>query len=496
MGATLSPARKNWPILEGLNLLNRGKVRDTYELPNSRLLIVATDAISIFDFVLNALIPQKGIILNVMSHFWLTMLEEFGFRTHFLAAGTNIDEYLPENLRNNVDLQSRAMVVNKFEVDPIEFISRIYLTGSGWKSYQKNQTVCGITLPAGLQDGDELPWILDTPTTKAEVGHDEHLNAETIRLKYPLQTLILIQATQLVSNYASHHGIILADTKLEMFRNVICDEAFTPDSSRFWSKDDWGKSRSKQPCKAPSSFDKQIVRLWGIEQGINKLEPSVAADVEQVNNMTVPDQLIQTTTDAYRYIFWRLTEKNLDNYCKRHLGVSLEQPPKKIAIILGSKSDLKDPIVNIIKGARVRYVQSGELASIDVHTVSCHRNPGDLRRFVLDEKCQGVDTIIAAGGKALALPGDCKALINEAGLNIPVVGVALGDLNSKPLLAAQLSIDELPEQPVIMDEINNQVYTGPNGLQAAIERTVFGEFPPPKSPVDKPAKFDIDIDNP
>lgn len=495
MGTTLSPMRESITPLQGLTLRGRGKIRDNYTLAHGKLLPVATDAISIFDFVLNALIPEKGIVLNALTHFWFQQFRGLGINTHFVAAGQNIDEFLPEGLKGNPELQSRAIVVDEFDMHPVEFIARGYLTGSGLRSYLKSKSVCGHPLPKGLQDGDQLPYILDTPTTKAEGGHDENLNADEIRQKYPEETYWMIKLFQFVSHFARQRGIILADTKLEFGKQGLGDEIFTPDSSRFWNLTDWEKSRLKDPCKAPPPFDKELVRAWGLAQEINKLDPSNPDDVAKVHGLIVPEDLIRATTQTYRYIFWRLTEENLDNYCKRHLGVSLGQPLKKIAIIFGSKSDLKDPIVNLIKGARVRHVQSGELASIDVHTVSCHRNPADLRRFVLEEKCRGVDAIIAAGGKALALPGDCKALINEAGLNIPVVGVALGKSHSKPLSAAQLSIDELPEQPVVMDEINNRVYTGPDGLQAAIERTVLGEFPPPKPPVDKPAKFDVDIDN-
>ena len=499
MGARLSPVREAVPLLEGLTLLNRGKVRDTYDLSGDKLLIVTTDAISIFDFTLNALVPQKGLILNALTHFWLKLLHQYGIGTHLVAAGQEVDYCLPEGLRGNSDLLARSMVVQRITMQPVEFVARAYLTGSGLKSYRDSGTVCGHSLPKGLQDGDRLHYILDTPTTKAEVGHDEHLNAEEIRGGYPAATYLLIKAFQIASHHAEKSGIILADTKLEFgwgsHESVILgDEVFTPDSSRFWSYADWLDSRKKDPRKAPTSLDKQLVRIWGLTQKINELDPANPEHLAQVHRLTVPPELINATTQTYRYIFWRLTGQTLENYLKDCLGVCLDKPRKKVAIIFGSQTDLKDEITYIIRDARVRYVQSGELGDINVHVISCHRHPAELRRFIQEDKCRGADVIIAAGGKALALPGIIKASLNEAKLNIPVVGVALGELNTKALTAAQLSIDELPGQPVVTDEINQRVYTSPEGLRSAIARTVYGEFPPPKPPVDKPAEFDVNID--
>ena len=177
----LSPARKSVPIIEGLELMNRGKVRDTYRLPDQKLLIVVTDGISVFDFVLNVLIPIKGYVLAAMTHFWLLYLESKGIKTHFVAAGKDIDYYLPEHLRGNVDLQRRAMVVMKLEMILIEFIMRFCLTGSVLKEYREKGTVYGVQMPAGLKDGDLLPGMIFTPTTKAQEGHDEQMSESWVR---------------------------------------------------------------------------------------------------------------------------------------------------------------------------------------------------------------------------------------------------------------------------------------------------------------------------
>ena len=216
----LSPARERVPVLEGIELLNRGKVRDSYALNDGKMLVVATDAISIFDIVLNALVPEKGVILNAMSHFWLTDIEAtLHVRTHLMAAGAAIDEHVPVHLWGNPQLQARAMVVRRLKMTDVEFIGRGYLTGSGLKSYNETGLVCGHHLSPGLQDGDQLPAMIATPTTKAQEGHDEALNAAAIRERYPEETRLLLEIYGVVHDVAHRNGIVLADTKLEFGRD-------------------------------------------------------------------------------------------------------------------------------------------------------------------------------------------------------------------------------------------------------------------------------------
>ncbi len=319
--AKLSPVRANWPLLEGIRLLSRGKVRDTYELSESTLLSVATDGLSIFDFVLNALVPRKGVVLNCMNHFWSEYLGQFNIQTHLLAAGARIDEYLPRHLQDNPDLQSRAIVVQKMQMAPVEFIYRSVLTGSAVSGYKKDGTVCDHQLPPGLQDGDALPYILDTPTTKAEQGHDENMSFREVRRAYPLQTLMGLQIFQICSNYAQSRGIKLADTKFE-FSEIIGDEIVTPDSSRFWDFDEWQKSRQMETRKAPSPYDKQLVRAWGIELGINKHNPEKPEDVAWVHSLKVPDGVIDRTDATYQRIFRRLTGLHVQEYLNEKMGLS------------------------------------------------------------------------------------------------------------------------------------------------------------------------------
>lgn len=485
--AQLSPMRAGWPVLSGLPLLFRGKVRDTYRLDGGKLLVVATDGISIFDFVLDALVPLKGAILNAMNHFWVDYLSTFNLTTHFIAAGSAIDDFLPPDLKGRIDLlQSRAMVVKELDMAPIEFIARGVLTGSSVSAYKKDKRVCGHYLSSGLEDGDQLPYVLDTPTTKAQEGHDESLSAEEIRRQNPEETFTLLQIFQIASSYAEQRGIKLADFKLEFGKDgTLGDEVLTPDSSRFWDLRAWRESRKPASGrKAPPPFDKQLVRLWGIAQGIDELDPKKPEDVAKVHAIRVPEGLIEQTTRTYRYIFWRLTGKTIEAYLRYDMRVDIERKPKNITILCGSENDLP----------AVRPVVSGftpDRARIQVHIMSCHRNPEDARKFAVFD-CDGVDAVICAGSKAFALPGFVDAFAyNENDDEVPVVGVALGEPNSKALLAAQLSIEELPGSPVVMDEISGIPYAGPEGLRAAIARVIDGELPPPKPRVKKPVQRDV-----
>ena len=478
-----SPMRLSVPLLSGLKLRHRGKVRDTYELTDELLLSVATDAISIFDFVLNALIPGKGIILNAMNYFWSTHLAQFGIKTHLVAAGAAIDRYLPESLRGNSDLQARAVVIRKLEMVDREFIARILITGSGYESYRKTGQICGSTLPYGFQDGDALPYVLDTPTTKAEVGHDQHVSADQVRNHYPRQTRSLIDITQIASSYAASRGIKLADTKFEFGKcGTLADEILTPDSSRFYSLKDWEESRKKEVRKAPISYDKQFVREWGKSHGVDKLkDPQDPAQIRKVHELILPSAIVNRTSHIYRYILWRMTGQNRENYLSRQVGVNLPCDERKIAVLCGSESDVPgvQPYIEEMKGARFFG-----------GVISCHRNPHELDHFV-NTQCDGLYAVLCAGSKAFALPGVLDARLHAAGKDVAVVGVALGEPGSESLKAAQLSIEQLPGQPVVMDEISGGCYSGPEGLRRALCRLVEGELPPHKDRTEKPVKMNL-----
>lgn len=238
----------------------RGKVRDVYDL-GDRLVIIATDRISAFDWVLPTPIPDKGRILTQLSLFWFDYLKT---PNHLL--GTEVAAMGPAFAAQAGTLQGRSMLVRKASVVPFECVVRGYLAGTGWKEYRKQGTVCGIPLPAGLQECQQLPSPIFTPSTKAETGHDENISFEHMSAATGPDLANELRARSLdvyqrASIYAESRGILLADTKFEWGQTpdgslILIDEVLTPDSSRFWPKD------SYKPGKNPPSFDKQFVRDW------------------------------------------------------------------------------------------------------------------------------------------------------------------------------------------------------------------------------------------
>lgn len=273
------------PVLEthfpGLNLLSRGKVRDVYDLGDS-LLIVATDRISAFDVVMLTPVPDKGRILTGLSEFWLDFVKDI-VETHMLA--TDVAKYPPECQPFAAQLAGRSMWVRKAQMLPFECIVRGYLAGSGWKDYRRTGGICGIPLPAGLQEAEKLPEPIFTPSTKAERGeHDQNVPFEEMERQIGKELAGQVKAASLkvykkAAEYALERGIIVADTKFEFGlvdgRLLLVDEVLTPDSSRFWPAD-----RYKIGC-SPESFDKQYLRDYLINSGwtVADSAPSLPPDV-------------------------------------------------------------------------------------------------------------------------------------------------------------------------------------------------------------------------
>lgn len=272
----------------------RGKVRDVYDF-GDRLLFVATDRISAFDYVLPNAIPRKGEVLTRLSQFWFDLL---GVPHHFIS---DDPQQLPLPAGTDVtSLRGRSMVVRRTDVIPIECVARGYLSGSGWKEYQQSGTVCGIPLPAGLQESSRLPAPIFTPATKAETGHDENISFERTSeligqaLAEQLRELTL-SIYQRGCQHAAAKGIIIADTKFEFgIRDgqvILIDEVMTPDSSRFWPADLW------QPGRGQASFDKQFVRDWLLSSGWDRNSPPPQ----------LPDDVVQRTSARYIEAWQRLT---------------------------------------------------------------------------------------------------------------------------------------------------------------------------------------------
>ncbi len=282
--------------LSSARLSRRGKVRELYDLGHS-LLLVASDRISAFDVVLSPGIPDKGKILNQLSNFWFRKFADV--ENHLLE--TDVARF-PEELRvDEAQLAGRSVIVRKCEVIPFECVARGYLAGSGWAEYRKTGHVCGIRLPEGLRESDRLPEPIFTPATKAETGHDENISFERMARGLPdgeaerLREMTLSLYAR-AAEYAASRGLILADTKLEFGkldgRIVWIDEAFTPDSSRYWD------AALYQPGRGQASFDKQFVRDWLESTGWDKRPPAPR----------LPEGVVRTTREKYLDAYRKITD--------------------------------------------------------------------------------------------------------------------------------------------------------------------------------------------
>ncbi|PJA32178.1 MAG: phosphoribosylaminoimidazolesuccinocarboxamide synthase [Zetaproteobacteria bacterium CG_4_9_14_3_um_filter_53_7] len=284
--------------IKSLKLLHRGKVRDMYEVDDNHILIVTTDRLSAFDVILPTPVPGKGQVLNAVSEFWFHKLSHI-VPNH--TATMSLEEAIPDAVERE-RVKDHAIVVKRLKPVPIEAIVRGYLIGSGWKEYQKQGSVCGIALPAGLILADRLPKPIFTPSTKAAVGeHDENIDFDSMCqiIGTDLATQIRDISLQLyreAAAYALEKGIIIADTKFEFGLDqqgnlALIDEVLTPDSSRFWPISEY------QPGMSPPSFDKQIVRDW-----LETLDWDITAPGPEL-----PADILLKTSEKYREALDRLT---------------------------------------------------------------------------------------------------------------------------------------------------------------------------------------------
>jgi phosphoribosylaminoimidazole-succinocarboxamide synthase len=291
--------RTDYPELQ---LHASGKVRDVYNLDQDHLLFVATDRLSAFDYILATGIPNKGRILTQISLFWFDFLKDI-VPNHVVTADVN---RYPAAIRKHADeLRGRSMMVMRAEMCPVECVARGYLSGSGWKEYQATGTVCGIKLPPGLKESEQLPEPLFTPATKASTGHDINISFEEMRtrvdpeLSRQLRDLTL-RIYKKAADYARQRGIIIADTKFEFGQTALgitlADEVLTPDSSRFWPADTY------QPGKAQDSYDKQYVRDYLEEIRWNKQPPAPA----------LPQEVARRTSEKYLEAYRQLTGRELE----------------------------------------------------------------------------------------------------------------------------------------------------------------------------------------
>lgn len=288
--------------LKSLPLMNQGKVRDIYDVDADKMLIITTDRLSAFDVILPTPIPGKGAVLTQIANFWFDKLSHI-IPNHLTGIAP---EAVVQDVAEHGQLGERAIVVKKLKPLPIEAVARGYLVGSGWKEYRQSGTVCGIALPAGLQEASKLPQPIFTPSTKAELGtHDENITFEQTAALVGAKLAAQVRDTaialyQAAAAYALTRGIIIADTKFEFGLDAagtlyLIDEALTPDSSRFWPADQY------QVGSNPPSFDKQYVRDWLEASGWNKQAPGPE----------LPAEVAAATSEKYREALRRLTGRDI-----------------------------------------------------------------------------------------------------------------------------------------------------------------------------------------
>lgn len=286
--------------LADLPLIASGKVREMYDL-DDRLLMVASDRISTYDVVHPTPIPDKGRVLTGLSVFWFERTRDI-VANHLISAIDGVPD----------EVRGRALVVKKLAMLPVECVARGYITGSGWSEYQRAGSVCGIALPAGLRESEQLSQPIFTPTTKADVGHDEAIDfdraAELVGDDALAEELrqVTIAVYQRASEHARERGIILADTKFELGLSTdgvltLADEVITPDSSRFWPADGY------EPGRSQPSFDKQPVRDWAAGTGWDKKPPAPS----------IPDDVVAQTSARYIESYERITGEPFEAWLER-----------------------------------------------------------------------------------------------------------------------------------------------------------------------------------
>ncbi|MEW6368568.1 MAG: phosphoribosylaminoimidazolesuccinocarboxamide synthase [Acidobacteriota bacterium] len=288
--------------LAGVRLFRRGKVRDVYELPPDRLLIVATDRISAFDAILPAPIPDKGVVLNQLSLFWFELMRAI-VPNHVVES--DADRFPPQLAPYREILRGRSVIVRKAEVVPFECVVRGYLSGSGWKEYRAGGTIGGVRMPPGLVESSRLPEPFFSPATKADVGHD--MNVDEVYMDRSIGAALTRRLREIsiaiyskAAAYALDRGIIIADTKFEFGLDVngellLVDEVLTPDSSRFWPSAEYA------PGRAQASFDKQPVRDYLEASGWNKQPPAPP----------LPPAVVSSTQARYREAYRLLVGREL-----------------------------------------------------------------------------------------------------------------------------------------------------------------------------------------
>lgn len=317
---------------EGLPRLSQGKVRDTWRLDQyaELLLVLATDRLSIFDFVLPVLVPRKGEVLTALTHFWLTKILS-DFPHHLVASSEDPRLNMAHDIKRDVPSLplERCLVIQRVEIPPFEMIFRHHLGGSVWRAYEERGVVAGHKLLSGLKRWQFLESPLFTPSTKEQEGHDVNITMEeyvqAMGDRGHRAIRMFMDAYERAYNYAKQRGILILDTKFEGL-DVIADEVLTPDSSRFTTAEDL--EAAIRDGRDPIFYDKELVRQWGRKVqtpwgiGINNLDPTNTEHLAFVAGLEVPDEVVAATTQRYLEIFFMLTGLKLHEYQEAEMGIA------------------------------------------------------------------------------------------------------------------------------------------------------------------------------
>lgn len=313
----------------GLRRIHRGKVRDTFDLPGypHLMLVVCTNRISIFDFVLNGEVALKAEVLNAINLFWVLMVFT-ELRHDIVAYGSAIDQYLPVASQGNAKLHRRAVVVRRLQMIPVELVVRGYIDGSALTAAQERRVYCGHTFPEGLKRGSRLAETIFTPTTKGE-GKDLPLDYRAVEAEYgPELTQFALTAYERALQVARMRGLILGDTKFEVGRDpatdelILADERLSPDSSRYWDLQNWEEAMAGRAALVP--LDKQLVRDWGRNLGMTGRSPTKAEDIAWVHERCpLPEEVANVATGVYLQLFERLTGMTLARFQGDIMGIAV-----------------------------------------------------------------------------------------------------------------------------------------------------------------------------
>ncbi len=422
--------------LPNLKRIARGKVRDIYEVEGG-LLLVATDRVSAFDVVMNEGIPHKGRVLTFVSEFWFRRLQDVIpnhlITTDVAAMPSSVQPYREQ-------LEGRTMYVKRCKPLPVEFVVRGYLAGSGLKDYKKTGAICGVKLPPGLAESSRLPEPILTPTTKAEVGHDESIDFQGVvdRIGKDLaeQTrAVSLELFQRAHAIAAERGLLLADTKFEFGtldgKLIWIDEALTPDSSRYWSKATWKEGEPQQP------FDKQVLRNYLLKLTWDQKPPAPKLSPE----------IIEITSDRYLESAKILTGRS---------PLAGGKPgAARVGIVMGSDSDLPQ-----LEGGIEALREFG--VPFEVRVLSAHRTPHEAHRFASEAESNGIHVIIAAAGGAAHLAGAMAAASTLPIIGVPIASTPLSGFDA--LLSTSMMPPGIPVATVAVGKMG-----GTNAALLAIE---------------------------